>query len=234
MPGFFAALALFAKELVFFVSYVKNNAFPQPLAEKDEAKHLRLMAEGHQESRNILIEHNLRLVAHIVKKFDNTGEDIEDLISIGTIGLIKAIESYKPNKGTKLATFSARCIENEILMHLRSLKKTRKDVSLQDPIGTDKEGNEITLIDILGTESDEVVDKVQLKIEKSKIYSNLHILDDREREVIKGRFGLIKGGEELTQREIAKDLGISRSYVSRIEKRALMKLFHEFYRVKKL
>ncbi|NBI29528.1 MULTISPECIES: RNA polymerase sporulation sigma factor SigK [Chengkuizengella] len=234
MPGFFAALALFAKELVFFVSYVKNNAFPQPLAEKDEAKHLRLMAEGHQESRNILIEHNLRLVAHIVKKFDNTGEDIEDLISIGTIGLIKAIESYKANKGTKLATFSARCIENEILMHLRSLKKTRKDVSLQDPIGTDKEGNEITLIDILGTESDEVVDKVQLKIEKSKIYSNLHILDDREREVIKGRFGLIQGGEELTQREIAKDLGISRSYVSRIEKRALMKLFHEFYRVKKL
>jgi RNA polymerase sporulation-specific sigma factor len=144
---------------------------------------------------------------HIVKKFDNTGEDLEDLISIGTIGLIKAIESFSPNKGTKLATFAARCIENEILMHLRSLKKTRKDVSLHDPIGTDKEGNEITLIDILGTEADDVVDKVQLKIEKSKIYKNLDILDDREKEVVMGRFGLEHGGEERTQREIVKELG---------------------------
>ncbi|WP_216625472.1 sigma-70 family RNA polymerase sigma factor [Paenibacillus phytorum] len=148
-------------------------------------------------------------------------------------GLIKAIESFSPNKGTKLATFAARCIENEILMHLRSLKKTRKDVSLHDPIGTDKEGNEITLIDILGTEADDVVDKVQLKIEKSKIYRNLEILDDREKEVVVGRFGLELGGEERTQREIAKELGISRSYVSRIEKRALMKLYHEFYKAKR-
>lgn len=118
-------------------------------------------------------------------------------------------------------------------MHLRSLKKTRKDVSLHDPIGTDKEGNEITLIDIFGTEADEVADRVQLKIEKSKIYKNLDILDEREKEVVVGRFGLITGGEERTQREIAKELGISRSYVSRIEKRALMKLYHEFYKVKK-
>ncbi|NOU88299.1 sigma-70 family RNA polymerase sigma factor [Paenibacillus sp. LMG 31460] len=173
------------------------------------------------------------LRVHNLKKFDNTGEDLEDLISIGTIGLIKAIESFSPNKGTKLATFAARCIENEILMHLRSLKKTRKDVSLHDPIGTDKEGNEITLIDILGTEADDVVDKVQLKIEKSKIYRNLEILDDREKEVVVGRFGLELGGEERTQREIAKELGISRSYVSRIEKRALMKLYHEFYKAKR-
>jgi RNA polymerase sporulation-specific sigma factor len=170
---------------------------------------------------------------HIVKKFDNTGEDLEDLISIGTIGLIKAIESFQPNKGTKLATFAARCIENEILMHLRSLKKTRKDVSLHDPIGTDKEGNEITLQDILGTEPDEVIEKVQLKIEKSKIYRNLDILDEREQEVIRGRFGLDGGGDERTQREIARELGISRSYVSRIEKRALMKLYHEFYKAKR-
>ncbi|SEC59466.1 RNA polymerase sporulation-specific sigma factor [Paenibacillus sp. GP183] len=120
------------------------------------------------------------LCVHNVKKFDNTGEDLEDLISIGTIGLIKAIESFSPNKGTKLATFAARCIENEILMHLRSLKKTRKDVSLHDPIGTDKEGNEITLIDILGTEADDVVDKVQLKIEKSKIYKNLWMIGRRK------------------------------------------------------
>ncbi|TNJ68004.1 RNA polymerase sporulation sigma factor SigK [Paenibacillus hemerocallicola] len=233
MPGLFAAVALFIKQLMLLVSYVKNNAFPQPLTEEEEEKHLRLMAGGNQHSRNVLIEHNLRLVAHIVKKFDNTGEDLEDLISIGTIGLIKAIESFSPDKGTKLATFAARCIENEILMHLRSLKKTRKDVSLHDPIGTDKEGNEITLIDILGTEADDVVDKVQLKIEKSKIYKNLDILDEREKEVVVGRFGLEHGGEERTQREIAKELGISRSYVSRIEKRALMKLYHEFYKAKR-
>ncbi|ASR46638.1 RNA polymerase sporulation sigma factor SigK [Paenibacillus kribbensis] len=232
MPGLFSAIALFIKELTLLVSYVKNNAFPQPLTEKEEARHLKLFAEGNAHSRNTLIEHNLRLVAHIVKKFDNTGEDLEDLISIGTIGLIKAIESFQTGKGTKLATFAARCIENEILMHLRSLKKTRKDVSLHDPIGTDKEGNEITLIDILGTDTDDIVDKVQLKIEKSKIYRNLDILDEREKEVVIGRFGLEAGGEERTQREIARELGISRSYVSRIEKRALMKLYHEFYKQK--
>jgi RNA polymerase sporulation-specific sigma factor len=233
VPGFFAFVALFLKQLSLLVSYVKNNAFPQPLSDEEEALHLRKMAEGDIQSRNVLIEHNLRLVAHIVKKFDNTGEDLEDLISIGTIGLIKAIESYSPNKGTKLATYAARCIENEILMYLRTLKKTRKDVSLHDPIGQDKEGNEITLSDILGTEPDEVVDKVQLKIEKSKIYENLDILDEREQEVIRGRFGLDGGGDERTQREIARELGISRSYVSRIEKRALMKLYHEFYKGKK-
>ncbi|KWX70277.1 RNA polymerase sporulation sigma factor SigK [Paenibacillus sonchi] len=233
MPGIISTIALLIKELTLLVSYVRNNAFPQPLSEQDESKYLGRMAEGDAKARNLLIEHNLRLVAHIVKKFDNTGEDMEDLISIGTIGLIKAIESYRPNKGTKLATFAARCIENEILMHLRSLKKTRKDVSLHDPIGTDKEGNEITLIDILGSEADDVIKEVDLKIEKSKIYRNLDILDDREKEVVVGRFGLDTGGEERTQREIAKELGISRSYVSRIEKRALMKLYHEFYKAKR-
>jgi RNA polymerase sporulation-specific sigma factor len=233
VPGFLSTIALLIKELTLLVSYVRNNAFPQPLSEQEESKYLGMMAEGDAKARNLLIEHNLRLVAHIVKKFDNTGEDMEDLISIGTIGLIKAIESYRPNKGTKLATFAARCIENEILMHLRSLKKTRKDVSLHDPIGTDKEGNEITLIDILGSEADDVIKEVDLKIEKSKIYRNLDILDDREKEVVVGRFGLDTGGEERTQREIAKELGISRSYVSRIEKRALMKLYHEFYKAKR-
>lgn len=225
------ALSMMVKELVVLVGYVKNNAFPQPLSEVEEEKVLRMMATGDPFARNKLIEHNLRLVAHIVKKFENTGEDSEDLISIGTIGLIKAIESYQVDKGTKLATYAARCIENEILMHLRSLKKTKKDVSLHDPIGTDKEGNEITLIDVLGTETDEVVDAVQLKLESSKIYQHIHILDDREKEVIIGRFGLDQD-KEKTQREIARELGISRSYVSRIEKRALMKLFNEFYRVK--
>ena len=229
MPGLFTALALLIKQLSLFVSYVKNNAFPQPLDEKEEEIQITLLKEGNEKARNTLIEHNLRLVAHVVKKFENTGEDIEDLISIGTIGLIKGIESYQSNKGTKLATYAARCIENEILMHLRSLKKVKKHVSLHDPIGTDKEGNEISLIDVLGTEMDDVVNEVQFKIEKSKVYSFLHILDGREKEVVVGRFGLVDGHEK-TQREIAKELGISRSYVSRIEKRALMKLFNEFYR----
>ncbi|MFC7372719.1 RNA polymerase sporulation sigma factor SigK [Fictibacillus iocasae] len=229
MSGMLAVLSYFFKELMFFVSYVKNNAFPQPLSENDEKKYLKEMAEGDEHARSLLIEHNLRLVAHICKKFENTGEDTEDLISIGTIGLIKAIESYSRGKGTKLATYAARCIENEILMHLRALKKTKKDVSLHDPIGTDKEGNEITLIDVLKADTEDVADAIQLKMQKKKIYDYIHVLDDREKEVIVGRFGLdLK--KEKTQREIAKMLGISRSYVSRIEKRALMKLFHEFYR----
>lgn len=229
MSTILATIAYFVKELVFFVSFVKNNAFPQPLSKEDEKKYLSRMQQGDDEARNLLIEHNLRLVAHIVKKFENTREDTEDLISIGTIGLIKAIESYSEEKGTKLATYAARCIENEILMHLRALKKVKKDVSLHDPIGTDKEGNEITLIDVLQEDEEDIVDIIQTKMEKSQIYKYIHVLDDREREVIIGRFGL-NLEEERTQREIAKELGISRSYVSRIEKRALMKLFHEFYK----
>ncbi|MDE5413818.1 MULTISPECIES: RNA polymerase sporulation sigma factor SigK [Alkalihalobacterium] len=225
----FAAITYFFKEVIVFVSYVKNNAFPQPLSKAEEQKYLQLMEQGDEEARNRLIEHNLRLVAHIVKKFENTREDTEDLISIGTIGLIKAIESYSQGKGTKLATYAARCIENEILMHLRALKKVKKDVSLHDPIGTDKEGNEITLIDVLQEETDDIVDTIQLKMEKKQIYDYIHVLDEREKEVIVGRFGLDLM-KERTQREIAKELNISRSYVSRIEKRALMKLFHEFYR----
>ncbi len=232
MSGVLTALGYFFKELIFLVSYVKNNAFPQPLSSTDEKKYLRKMAEGDDHARNMLIEHNLRLVAHIVKKFENTGEDPEDLISIGTIGLIKAIESYSEGKGTKLATYAARCIENEILMHLRALKKTKKDVSLHDPIGQDKEGNEISLIDILKSETDDVIDTIQLSMELEKVRKYICVLDEREKEVIVGRFGLdLK--EEKTQREIAKELGISRSYVSRIEKRALMKMFHEFYREEK-
>ncbi len=232
MSALFTALGYFFKELVFLVSYVKNNAFPQPLSAAEEKRYLSLMEQGDQEARNLLIEHNLRLVAHIVKKFENTGEDAEDLISIGTIGLIKAIESYSQGKGTKLATYAARCIENEILMHLRALKKTKKDVSLHDPIGQDKEGNEISLIDVLKSESDDVIDMIQLNMELEKIKEYIDILDDREKEVIVGRFGLDLQ-DEKTQREIAKELNISRSYVSRIEKRALMKMFHEFYRAEK-
>lgn len=232
MSGILTAIGLLWKELIFLVSYVKNNAFPQPLSPEDEKKYLKKMADGDDEARNILIEHNLRLVAHIVKKFENTGEDSEDLISIGTIGLIKAIESYSTGKGTKLATYAARCIENEILMHLRALKKTKKDVSLHDPIGQDKEGNEISLMDVLKSDAEDIFETIQLNMELEKVKAYIDVLDDREREVIIGRFGL-NLEKERTQREIAKELGISRSYVSRIEKRALMKMFHEFYRAEK-
>jgi RNA polymerase sporulation-specific sigma factor len=232
MAGMLTALGFLLKELFLFVSFVKNNAFPQPLEPGEEHKYLELMADGDAHARNLLIEHNLRLVAHIVKKFENTGEDAEDLISIGTIGLIKAIESYSVDKGTKLATYAARCIENEILMHLRALKKTKKDVSLHDPIGQDKEGNEISLIDILKSESEDVIETIQLSMELEKIREYIGILDEREKEVIVSRFGLDLE-KEKTQREIAKKLGISRSYVSRIEKRALMKMFHEFVRNEK-
>ena len=229
MSGILSALALLIKEALFFVSYVKNQAFPQPLSPEEEAKYLAEMEEGSYEARNKLIEHNLRLVAHIVKKFDNTGEETEDLISIGTIGLIKGVESFSAKKGTKLATYAARCIENEILMHLRALKKVSKDVSMHDPIGQDKEGNEISLIDILEAENEDIIEYIQLNMEIDRIEKYFSVLDQREKEVIIYRFGL-NGYKEKTQREIAKKLDISRSYVSRIEKRALMKVFHEYFR----
>ncbi|MFD1038562.1 RNA polymerase sporulation sigma factor SigK [Virgibacillus byunsanensis] len=229
MSGILSVLALLIKEALFFVSYVKNHAFPQPLPPEDEAKYIRAMQNGDETARNKLIEHNLRLVAHIVKKFENTGEDTEDLISIGTIGLIKGIESFSPDKGTKLATYAARCVENEILMHLRALKKVKKDVSLHDPIGQDKEGNEISLIDILEAENENIIEYIQLNMEIAKLKDYLSILDSREREVVIYRYGL-NNRKEMTQREIAKKLNISRSYVSRIEKRALMKVFHEYFR----
>ncbi|HLR74282.1 MAG TPA: RNA polymerase sporulation sigma factor SigK [Virgibacillus sp.] len=229
LSGILSVLALVIKETLFFISYVKNQAFPQPLSSEDEAKYIEDMQNGSEHARNKLIEHNLRLVAHIVKKFDNTGEDMEDLISIGTIGLIKGVESYKAGKGTKLATYAARCIENEILMHLRALKKVSKDVSLHDPIGQDKEGNEISLIDILEAENANIIEYIQLNMEIEKMKDYFSILDQREREVIIYRYGL-NNHKEMTQREIAKRLDISRSYVSRIEKRALMKVFREYYR----
>jgi RNA polymerase sporulation-specific sigma factor len=224
-----AFIAYFFKEAMTFVAYVKNNAFPQPLSPEDESRYLKAYDNGDMDARRLLIEHNLRLVAHIVKKFENTNVEQEDLISIGTVGLIKAIESYSNSKGTKLATYAARCIENEILMYLRAMKKTNKDVSLHDPIGSDKEGNEISLIDVLQADVEDFVNKIQTDIEKRKVLEYIEVLDDRERKVIIGRFGL-SNEKELTQREIAKVLGISRSYVSRIEKRALMKLYHEFHR----
>lgn len=224
MPGLLTFLALALKDVSVFVSYVKSSAFPQPLSAQEEADCIERMRAGDSVARNKLVEHNLRLVAHLAKKFEGSGEDSEDLISIGTIGLIKAVENYRENRNTKLATFAARCIENEILMYLRRTKKHRRDTSLQDPIGTDKEGNEMTLVDLLGSDPDEVVDLVDLTWEKQKVYETLPYLGERERDVICKRFGL-PSGDEMTQRQIASELGISRSYVSRIERKALDKLY---------
>ncbi|MGL4522662.1 MAG: RNA polymerase sporulation sigma factor SigK [Bacilli bacterium] len=232
MGAFFLTFIMAIKKMFTLVSYVKNNAFPQPLSPEEEQRCIQAMFAGDTDARDLLINHNLRLVAHIVKKFENTGEDNEDLISIGTIGLIKAINSYSQGKGTKLATYAARCIENEILMHLRTTKKTKKDISLQEPIGQDKEGNEISLIDILKSENDDVVSFISMTMEIERVRHYIGILDEREKEVIVRRFGL-DGQDEETQREIAKKLNISRSYVSRIEKRAINKIYHEYLKVEK-
>lgn len=222
-----AVITFLFRGLMFLVSYVTNNsAFPLPLSEEEEADLLRRLQAGENGVRNILVERNLRLVAHIVKKFDSTGEDTDDLISIGTIGLIKAINTFDASQKTRLATYAARCIENEILMHLRSTKKRRNDVMLHDPIGSDKEGNEITLIDILGTDPDEVLERVELSVEQEKLYRIITGLSAREKKVLELRYGL-RDGICKTQREISRKLGISRSYVSRIEKRAISKLQQE-------
>lgn len=227
--GFGAAVltaATLIQSLLLLVYYLSNNAFPQPLSDEEENLYLKGVKKGDINARNTLIEHNLRLVAHIGKKFDSVGDDKDDIISIGTIGLIKAINTFDMDKGTKLATYAARCIENEILMHLRATKKNKGEVSLYDPIGIDKEGNEISLIDVLGTDPNIVPEIVQNNVEFQQMLEKIKYLTRRERKVVEMRFGLINGIRK-TQREIAKMLGISRSYVSRIEKRALEKLVRE-------
>ena len=211
----------------YFISYIKSKTFDLPLTFKEEQFYLQKKCNGDKAARDLLIEKNLRLVAHIAKKYNNNRDLQEDLISIGTIGLIKAIDSYSIDKKTKLATYASKCIENEILMNIRSNKKNKMQVSLQDPIGVDKEGNAISLIDILGTDEDYIVDKVELKMKISKLYEKIEkVLTEREKEIIKLRYGLTPSGYK-TQREIAQQLDISRSYVSRIEKKALKKLKRE-------
>lgn len=207
------------------------KTFSQPLSASEEAYYLQMLKEGSGEeaekARDILIERNLRLVAHIAKKYQNVDEDMEDLISIGTIGLIKAISSFDAVRG-KLSTYASRCIDNELLMLLRSRKKSSREVSLYEPIGTDKEGNEINLLDIIEQEQTDVTEKMEL-CENTKKLQNLlsEVLNEREREIIYLRYGLLNG-REVTQREIGEALHISRSYVSRIEKRALLKLREGF------
>ena len=200
------------------------QSFPQPLTADDELKYVEACKKGDEDARNLLIEHNLRLVAHVARKYSAGSTDSDDLISIGTIGLIKAVSSYDPSKGIRLATYAARCIENEILMHLRASKKLQNEVSLNEPLGTDREGNEIALIDILGCEDEEVDEKVDLTQRIRKLYRLIRsVLEGREQIIIRLRYGLC-GGCGKTQREVAESLGISRSYVSRIEKKALTKL----------
>jgi RNA polymerase sporulation-specific sigma factor len=214
--------------IMVLISYItNNNVFPHPLDSEEESKCLERLSTGDEEAKETLIEHNMRLVAHIVKKFDNSKQETDDLISIGSIGLIKAIDTYDPSKNVKLATYASRCIENEILMHLRQNKKTRREVLLHEPIGADKEGNEITLIDILGTDNDIVSDKVELSLAEERLYEKLQELTDREEKVVEMRYGLDES-KKYTQQEIADRLGISRSYVSRIEKKALEKLHKLF------
>lgn len=208
--------------LLSFIS--SNNSFPKPLSAKEEREELAKFQNGDNDARNKLIEHNLRLVAHIAKKYSTSSLEHEELLSIGTIGLIKGISTFNPQKGTRLATYAARCVDNEILMVLRSKKKEQGDVSLNESIGTDKEGNNIMLIDVMSNDDEDVFDEVNLGFEIKRLYKSLKsVLDDREREVIVMRYGLIDG-KSIPQREVAKVLGISRSYVSRIEKKALSKL----------
>ncbi len=214
------------KDFYIFTAAYSNNIFPDPLKKEQEEKYIKEMLLGDKIARNKLIEHNLRLVAHIVKKYDNNKET-DDLISIGTIGLIKGIDSFSNKNGAKLTTYCARCIENEILMNYRNNKKRNKNVSINEPIGYDKDGNEITLLDILKTPNPDFAMDIYKENNIKLLKKYFNILNEREKEIIIKRYGLNNNNEQ-TQKEIAKELNISRSYVSRIEKRALTKLLREY------
>ena len=224
-------LISFVKDLFFVTGAYSVNVFPEPLSKEEEEKCIGKMLMGDKDARNKLIEHNLRLVAHIVKKYENREYDSDDLISIGTIGLVKGIDSYKPAKNTRITTYTARCIENEILMHYRSNKKHNNNVSLNDSIGFDKDGNEINLIDVLKADTIDIAEELNNKQNVAMLYAHIDILSEREKEIIIKRYGLYNS-KEYTQKEIAGLLNISRSYVSRIEKRALSKILREFMKSK--
>ncbi len=215
------------KKFAFLTTSYSINVFPDPLPKEEEERCIFLASNGDKEARSKLIEHNLRLVAHIVKKFDSFGENSDDLISIGTIGLIKGVDTYNSDKPVKLITYAAKCIENEILMYIRQNKKSQNDISLNDSIGYDKDGNEITLVDVIKEEEVDYLNEVDFKDNVDLLKQYLDVLTKREKDIIIRRYGLLNKKEE-TQREIAKELKISRSYVSRIEKRALVKLLREF------
>ncbi|MCM1370984.1 MAG: RNA polymerase sporulation sigma factor SigK [Clostridium sp.] len=215
------------KDFYIFTAAYSNNVFPDPLSKEEEEEYIKKAKLGDKDARDKLIEHNLRLVAHIVKKYEHNKEDSDDLISIGTIGLIKGVDSYSYKHGTRITTYCARCIENEILMYYRSNKKNSKNISINESIGFDKEGNEISILDILKTPTPDFAMDVQLKDNIKSLKKYFNVLTPREKEIIIKRYGL-NNEDEVTQKEIAKVMGISRSYVSRIEKRALTKILREF------
>jgi len=221
------------KDMLFFIGSYSNNVFPEPLSSEEEEICINKMLNGDKEARNKLIEHNLRLVAHIVKKYDTKEAMTDDLISIGTIGLIKGIDTYNGDRKTKITTYAARCIQNEILMHFRSQKKYGPTVSLNDAIGHDKEGNEINLIDVIKDKNVDLFETLDLKNNINLLKKYLRLLNKREKEIIIKRYGL-NNTKDMTQKEIADELKISRSYVSRIEKRALTKMLTEFIKNKNI
>ncbi len=226
----FELLSFLGQYICFFLLHVcGNGSFPKPLSAKEEREYLIKASKGDIEARNKLVEHNLRLVAHIIKKYYSSQNDQDDLVSIGTIGLIKAINTFDINKKIKLSSYASRCIENEILMHFRNIKKTSQDISLNEAIDTDKDGNPLSLIDVLSTD-DNILESLNTKLNVNKIYEYLDSeLDDREKKVIILRYGL-NGEEPITQREVAKILGVSRSYISRIETKALKTLRRKYER----
>ncbi len=223
----FNILNFLTHNLVFFRGSYSNNIFPEPLSKEEEEKYISLCLQGDKEARNELILHNLRLIAHIVKKFETTNYDVDDLIGIGTIGLIKAVDSYSLNKNVKLTTYAAKCIENEILMYFRADKKNSKNISIYEGISYDKEGNEITILDVLQTPDPDFLEEIYKNDNIILLKKYLDLLSKREKEIIIKRYGL-NNQKEQTQKEIADTLGISRSYVSRIEKRATTKILREF------
>lgn len=208
-----------------------NDILPPPFETERENEMIDLLMQGDEEAKSLLIEHNLRLVVYIAKRFDNTGVGVEDLISIGTIGLIKAINTYNPDKKIKLATYASRCIENEILMYLRRNTKTRLEVSIDEPLNVDWDGNELLLSDILGTEDDLITRNMENEVEKRLLFGAIEKLSDREKTIISLRFGIgRRGEEEMTQKEVATFLGISQSYISRLEKKIMKQLRKEMNR----
>lgn len=219
------------KRLPQLIHYIgSTEVLPPPLRENEEHELINKLADGNMEVKSTLIEHNLRLVVYIAKKFENTGINIEDLVSIGTIGLIKAVNTFEPKKNIKLATYASRCIENEILMYLRRNLKHRVEVSLDEPLNVDWDGNELLLSDVLGTESDMIYKKIEGEVEKNLLWQAMHKLNPREKTIIQLRFGLGDVGEK-TQKEVADILGISQSYISRLEKRILKRLQREIRKI---
>lgn len=212
---------LLSSDGIYFVG--STDKLPEPLTKDDEVKYVKLAQEGDEEARNKLIEHNLRLVVFLSKKYENTGVDLEDLVSIGTIGLMKGVNTYKLDKNIKLATYVSRCIDNEILMFLRKNKRRRGEVSFEDSLSYDSEGNELHLEDILGTPDDLVTRPLEEEIERKILYQELVKLNDRDKEIMSMRYGLL-GKKEMTQKEVAEALGISQSYISRIEKKVINRL----------